>query len=63
MTSPKIQSLGIVQEPWSRRWKAIGYVDSVGWLEALRRTLIEAMEALQALAAKRVAEQGDEQAP
>jgi hypothetical protein len=59
MASPKIRSLGIVQEPWSRRWKARGFVDGVGWLEAWGVSLIEAMEALQALAAER----GDGQAP
>jgi hypothetical protein len=51
MTTPKIQALGLVCEPWSMRWKASGYVDGIGWLEARGRTLIEAMEALQALAA------------
>jgi hypothetical protein len=55
MTTPKIQALGIVQDPWSRRWKARGYVDGVGWLDAWGTSLIEAMEALQALAIERVA--------
>jgi hypothetical protein len=64
MTIPKIHALGIVQEPWSRRWQARGYVDGVGWLDAWGTTLIEAMEALQALAAHRVTQRGaEEQAP
>jgi hypothetical protein len=63
MTTPKIQALGITQEGSSTRWKATGYVDGVGWLEAWGTTLIEAMEALQALAAERVAEQGTGEAP
>jgi hypothetical protein len=39
------------------RWKATGYVDGVGWLDAWGTSLIAAMEALQALAAQRVAGQ------
>ncbi len=50
MTTPKIQALGITQEGSSTRWKATGYVDGVGWLEAWGKSLIAAMEALQALA-------------
>jgi hypothetical protein len=34
-----------------------GSVEGVGWLEAWGRSLIDALEALQALAAQRVAEQ------
>jgi hypothetical protein len=56
MNRPKIQALGITQQGSPTRWKASGYVDGVGWLEAQGRTLIEAMEALQALAAQRVAD-------
>jgi hypothetical protein len=63
MTTPKIQALSIVQNPHSMRWKASGYVDGVGWLEARGRTLIEAMETLQALAAERVAQRGAEEQP
>jgi hypothetical protein len=59
MTIPKIHALGIVQEPWSRRWRARGFVGGVGWLEPWGASLIDAMEALQALAAER----GEEQAP
>ncbi len=55
--APKIQALGIVQDGSPTRWQARGYVEGVGWLEAWGRSLIEAMEALQALAAARVAEQ------
>ena len=56
MTSPTIQALGITQEWSGTRWKATGYVEGVGWLEAWGPSLIAAWEALQALAAQRVAE-------
>ena len=56
---PKIQALGITQHWSPTRWRATGYVDGVGWLEAWGTSLIEAMEALQALAAQQVAEQAD----
>ena len=55
----KIQALGIVQDGSPTRWKAMGYVEGVGWLEAWGTSLIEAMEALQALAAQRIAEPAD----
>jgi hypothetical protein len=61
MTSPKIQALGITQEGAPTRWKATGYVDGVGWLEAWGTSLIGAMEALQVLAAQRVAQQEQEE--
>jgi hypothetical protein len=57
MTTPKIKGLGITQEWSTTRWRATGYVDGIGWLEAWGTSLIGAMEALQALAAERVAEQ------
>ena len=41
--------------------EATGDVDGIGWLEARGRTLIEALETLQALAAQRVAEPGAEE--
>jgi hypothetical protein len=63
MTTPKIQALGITQEGSLTRWKATGYVEGVGWLEAWGPTLIAAMEALQALAAQRVAQRGGEHSP
>jgi hypothetical protein len=59
MTLPKIHALGITQEGSPTRWKATGDVDGVGWLEAWGTLLIEAMDALQALAAERVAEERD----
>ena len=34
MTSPKIQALGIIQDWSATRWKAAGYVEGIGWLEA-----------------------------
>ena len=63
MNTPKIQALGITQESFSTRWKATGYVAGVGWLEAWGKSLIEAMEALQALAAQRVAQREEEDPP
>jgi hypothetical protein len=63
MNTPKIQALGITQQGSSTRWKATGYVDGVGWLETWGKSLIEAMEALQALAAQRVAQRGEEASP
>jgi hypothetical protein len=60
VTTPKIHALGITQ-PWSpTRWKVTGHVDGIGWLEAWGTSLIAAMEALQALAAQRVAQQAQE---
>lgn len=61
MTQPTIQALGITQEWAGTRWKAAGDVEGIGWLEAWGPSLITAWEALQALAAERVAEpaQGD----
>jgi hypothetical protein len=61
--TPKIQALGITQQGSPTRWKATGYVEGVGWLEARGPTYIEAMEALQALAAQRVAQRGEETSP
>ena len=60
MTTPKIQALGITQEGAPTRWKATGAVEGIGWLEAWGTSLIDAMEALQALAAERVAQQEQE---
>jgi hypothetical protein len=60
MTFPKIQALGITQEGAATRWKATGYVDGVGGLEAWGTSLIGAMEALHALAAQRVAQREKE---
>jgi hypothetical protein len=60
MTPPMIKALAIVQDGAPTRWKATGYVDGVGWLEARGTSLIGAMEASQALAVQRVAEAGAE---
>jgi hypothetical protein len=62
MTPPKIQGLGITQDGFTGRWRARGYVEGLGWLEAWGRSLVAAMEALQALAAQRVAEIEDHEA-
>ena len=56
MTPPTIQALGVTQEGAPTRWRATGYVEDVGWLEAWGTSLTGAMEALQALAAQRAAE-------
>jgi hypothetical protein len=56
MTPPTIQALGVTQEWPGTSWKATGYVDGVGWLAAWGTSLVAAMAALQALAARRVAE-------
>jgi hypothetical protein len=61
MTTPKIQALAITQEGSSTRWRASSYVDGVGWLGAWGTSLIAAMEALQVLAAERVAQRGEEE--
>lgn len=56
MIPPTIQALGVTQEGSPTRWKATGYVEGIGWLEARGISLITAMKALQALAAQRMAE-------
>jgi hypothetical protein len=56
MTTPEIQALGVVQDGSPTRWKATGSVDGIGWLEAWGDSLIDATDALHALAAQRVAE-------
>jgi hypothetical protein len=43
MTPPKIQALGITQEGAPTRWRATGYVEGIGWLEAWGPSLITAM--------------------
>jgi hypothetical protein len=59
---PEIQALWVTQEGAPTRWKATGYVDGVGWLEAWGTSLIGAMEALHVLAAQRVAQPADHEA-
>jgi hypothetical protein len=56
MTTPEIQALGVTQDSFTMRWKTRGYVEGIGWLEPWAESLVTAMEALQALAARRVAE-------
>jgi hypothetical protein len=56
MTPPTIQALGVTPEGAPTRWKATGYVEGVGWLEAWGTSLIGAIEAFRALAAQRVAQ-------
>jgi hypothetical protein len=59
MTTPTIQALGITQEGPRRAGKPPAL--SMAWaVEAWGTSLIEAMEALQALTARRVAEQEQE---
>jgi hypothetical protein len=57
MGTPKIQALGVVQEWTGTSWKATGFVEGIGWLEAWGKGLVEAMAALEALAVRRVAEE------
>jgi hypothetical protein len=57
METPNIRGLGIVPDRFSGRWKATGYIEHMGWIEAWGATLVEAMEALQTRAARCVAEQ------
>ncbi len=61
MTPPKIQGLGITQEGTPTRWRATGYVQGLGWLEAWGPSLPTALTALQALAMQRVAEMEEDQ--
>jgi len=56
MTPPKIQALGVTQEWAGTRGKATGDVEGIGGLEAWGTSLPAALAALQALAARRVAE-------
>jgi hypothetical protein len=42
MTTAKMKALGITQEGASTRWRATGYLETIGWLEAWGRSLIEA---------------------
>ena len=57
MTPPTIQALGVTQDWSPTRWKARGYVEGVGWLEAWGTSLLGAMEALRGLVAQRVVQQ------
>jgi hypothetical protein len=57
MILPTIKGIGITQQRYPANWKATGYVDGMGWLEAWNISLIEAMEAIQALAAQYITEQ------
>jgi hypothetical protein len=61
VSTPKIRGLGIVQDGFTKRWRATGEVEGLGWLEAWGSTLIEAMETLQALAAKMEGEKDTEE--
>jgi hypothetical protein len=54
MTTPTIQALGITQEGAPTRWKATGYVEGVGWLQAWSTSLIGAMEVAEASEVRRV---------
>jgi hypothetical protein len=60
VTPPKIQALGIRQQWSPTSGHASGYTERIGWLEAWGRSMIDAMEALQFLAAQCVAEQAQE---
>jgi hypothetical protein len=60
---PQIQALGVTQEWLGTSGKATGYVEGIGWLAAWGPSLITAWEALQALAAQRVAEGAEGEEP
>jgi hypothetical protein len=60
-TPPTIQALGVTQEWSGTSWKATGYVAGIGRLEAWGPSLPTALEVLQALAARRVAEAAEGQ--
>jgi hypothetical protein len=57
MILPTIKGIGITQQRSATSWKATGEVESIGWLEAWNISLIEALEAIQALAAQYITEQ------
>jgi hypothetical protein len=59
MTPPTIKALGVIQEWSGTSWRATGYVEGVGWLAAWGSSLITALAALQALAARRVTEHAE----
>jgi hypothetical protein len=61
MNRPKIRALGITQDGFTKRWKATGNVEGVGWLEAWGSTFIEAMEALQQEADRIIAKAGEQE--
>jgi hypothetical protein len=52
MSTPKVQALGIIQDSFTKCWKATGEVEGVGWLEVWGSTSVEAREALQAKAGR-----------
>jgi hypothetical protein len=35
-----IQGLGIVQDGFTKRWRATGYVEGIGWLEGAREDIV-----------------------
>jgi hypothetical protein len=59
MTPPPIQALGITQEWAGTSWKATGDVEGIGGLAAWGPGLVAALEAVQALAVRRAAEQAE----
>jgi hypothetical protein len=61
MSTPNIRGLGIIQDGFTKRWKATGEVEGLGWLEAWGATLGEAMKALQMEAARMAMEKGTEE--
>jgi hypothetical protein len=58
LNTPKIRWLGIVQDGSPTRWKATGEVEGIGWLEAWRTSIVDALQALQARAAEMAREKG-----
>ena len=60
MRTTNSRGLGIVQDRFTKRWRAMGEVQGVRWLEAWGSPLIEALEGLQALPATIVKENSSE---
>jgi hypothetical protein len=53
-----MRGLGITQDGFTKRWKAIGEVEGIGWLEAWGTSLVDALKALQTRAAEMAGEKG-----
>jgi hypothetical protein len=42
MTPPEIQALGVTQDAFTGRWRAMGSVEGLGWLEVWDTSLVDA---------------------
>ena len=61
MNTPKIRGPGIVQDGSPTRWTATGDGESVGWREVWAKNVVDALEALQARAAKMARARGTQE--